>query len=303
MNNYLIFGAGLVLLVGGGELMIRGAVAISRRFNLPALVVGALIIGFGTSTPELVASLLAVSRLDAPGVAMGNVIGSNVANILLIIGISAAIFPIKGVRAARRDLVALVASCAAVAASVILGNVSRILALPMVGGMVYYIISSARQESQDDQDQEAAGRPRLDLAALETAGGIAALLFGAHLMVTAAVSIAAAHGVPDSIIGLSAVALGTSLPELAASIIAAAHKQSALAVGNIIGSNIFNALLIPGAVGMVQPFQVSQTLALPFLIMTAATLALLAALKAGKISRAGGLVLVSLYVAYMVALF
>ena len=304
MNNYLIFIAGLALLVTGGEIMIRGAVAISRRLGIPSIVIGILIIGFGTSTPELTASILAVtSKLDAPGVAMGNVIGSNLANILLIVGVSAAIAPISGIRIARRDLIALLISAAAVAAAVILGNVSRILAAIMVLGMLIYIVCSAQPDSdgQDHQDRSCSIW-RLSISIFMVIAGIAALLAGAHLMVTAAVKLAASFGVSDTIIGLTIVAIGTSLPELAASIIAAIHKESGLAVGNIIGSNIFNALLIPGAVALVKPFKVSSDLAFPLILMIAATAALLAALRSGRISRAGGAIMILTYAAYLIAI-
>jgi len=295
----ILFVLGLALLLVGGESMVRGAAALSKRCGLSPLLIGVVVVGFGTSVPELTASLSAVCASNAPGIAMGNVIGSNCCNILLIIGLSALIAPISGVKVARRDLVALVASAAAVGLALFLGWVPRILAAVMVVAIVVYLIITAMEGGDEEGDELAGIWGRRWFSALATVAGIVLLLLGAHLMVSAAVKIAAALGVADSVIGLTIVALGTSLPELAASIIAAAHKQSALAVGNIIGSNIFNALFIPGVVALVKPFPVAGGLLAAYLVMVAATLFFCVCLVRGKAGRIAGAVMAA---GYLVAL-
>lgn len=312
--DLFLVATGLVLLFVGGEGLVRGAVAIAERFGISKLLIGLVIVGFGTSTPELLVSVNAA--LDgAPEIALGNVVGSNIANILLIIGIAAAIAPVAGWdRGALREafiatLVAL-ATLGLVQADVI----SRLQGSVMLVVLSAYLVSTYWLERRNRQSQtfahEAEAFEDIPMvrpwqAPLFVVAGIAALVFGADLLVQGAVSIAQSFGVSDAVIGLSLVAIGTSLPELATAVVAAVKRQSDVVLGNVIGSNIFNILAILGITVVIQPMDVAarfREIDVP--IMVAASVLLLGLLFAARsIGRIWGLLMLSAYGAYMVFLF
>lgn len=312
--DLFLVATGLVLLFVGGEGLVRGAVAIAERFGISKLLIGLVIVGFGTSTPELLVSVNAA--LDgAPEIALGNVVGSNIANILLIIGIAAAIAPVAGWdRGALREafiatLVAL-ATLGLVQADVI----SRLQGSVMLVVLAAYLVSTYWLERRNRQSQtfahEAEAFEDIPMARpwqapLFVVAGIAALVFGADLLVQGAVSIAQSFGVSDAVIGLSLVAIGTSLPELATAVVAAVKRQSDVVLGNVIGSNIFNILAILGITVVIQPMDVAarfREIDVP--IMVAASVLLLGLLFATRsIGRIWGLLMLSAYGAYMVFLF
>ena len=258
--------AGLILLALGAEVMIRGAAALGVRFGVSPLWIGIVLVGFGTSTPELLASLRAASA-GSPGLALGNVVGSNIANILLILGIAALIRPLATTAAAfRRDTTALLASALCVFAAVQYGVVDRLVAFLLMFVFVAYLVQLYRAERGTP---DAAGQlykaeadfilssPRLLMIdAAMFVGGLIALLGGTELLVTGATNLAKTLGVSESVIGLTVVAVGTSVPELTTSVIAAVRGKADISFGNIIGSNIFNALAVLGITGLVAPFAV-----------------------------------------------
>jgi cation:H+ antiporter len=314
LHDLLLVAAGLVLLFIGGEGLVRGSVAIAERLGISKLLIGLVIVGFGTSTPELLVSVRAA--LDgAPEIALGNVVGSNIANVLLIVGVAAVISPIMGwQRTAVRE--ALVATLVALAAFVLVQGavITRMQGIAMLVVLAGYLFASYRLERRDretksfqHQAEEFEDIPlsRPWLAPVLALGGIVALVFGADLLVEGAVNIARDFGVPDAVIGLSLVAIGTSLPELATAIVAAIRRHSDVVLGNVIGSNIFNILAILGLTVAIQPIDVSARFrAIDTPIMLGASFLLLALLFMTKaVGRLwGGLMLVA-YAVYMVFLF
>ncbi|MCM2563905.1 calcium/sodium antiporter [Lutimaribacter sp. EGI FJ00015] len=311
--TYLELAAGLVLLLLGGDLLVRGAVALAARLGLSPLLIGLTIVGFGTSTPELVTSINA-ALAGAPGIALGNVVGSNIANIGLILGLAALIAPISVARGEfRRDAVWLLAATLVGLGLAQVGVIGRGAGAGLLVGMAAYLVwayvSDRRNTAQAvlaPQDTDAVlPRPRHPaVALLLVVGGIAATVWGAHLLVGAAMTLARGWQVPEAVIGLTLVAVGTSLPELATSVMAALRRQGAVAFGNVVGSNIFNLLGILGATALLHPLRVPAGIAaVDVWVMLAATLALIGVAVTGwRIRRAEGAVLLALYVAYIAAM-
>ena len=291
----------------GGEGLVRGAVALAARLGVSPLVIGVVLIGFGTSAPELAACIDA-ALVGAPGIAVGNVTGSNIANVLLILAIGALLYPINAQpRAFRRDGSVLLAATLVFTLIAISGHAGRWLGAALVLALLIYltwvILDDRRQPREGDQidfkpDERAFALPR-DLALVVF--GIGAILYGADLLVKGAVDLAAWLGVSDAVIGLTVVAVGTSLPELITSIIASIKRQGAIAFGNILGSNIFNVLGIFGATALVQPMDIPAEVAVfDIWVMLGATAALLVfAVTGWRISRREGSVLLTGYIVYL----
>ena len=302
MTDWLMIAAGLVLLFGGGEALVRGAVGLSRRMGISELAIGLTVVGFGTSMPELLVSADAALG-GKPGIALGNVIGSNTANILLILGLSALIAPVTGWSGAiRRDVTVMVAAAVLALALGFGGSIGRWHGAIMLVALGAYLFWTFRQSQAEPAAHEhvAESHSPLWLGAF-LVGGLAALFAGAHFLVEGATSVARNLGVPEAIIGLTIVAVGTSLPELAASAMAAYRKHPEIAVGNILGSNIFNILAILGVTAMIYPIPVDPRFArLDMPAAMAAALAMLAlAALAGRVSRLGGAALIAGYAGYL----
>ncbi len=301
--------AGLVGLFVGGDLLVRGAVALATRLGVSPLVIGLTLVGFGTSTPELITSVQAALQ-GVTGIAIGNVVGSNIANVLLILGTAALIAPIRIDRAPfRRDAMALTLATALAVGLVLTGEVGRAEGGILVFGLVLYLammLRSAGQEggptNEDVLRAESAVSKSKAIAML--VGGLVILLLAAPALVSGAVSVAEWAGVSDTLIGLTIVAVGTSLPELVTAVIAARRGETAVAYGNIIGSNIFNILGILGIAGMIVPLPVpAEIIALDLWIMAGTTvIALAMAITGWRITRAEGGVLLALYLAYLALL-
>jgi cation:H+ antiporter len=306
MEIALLIIGGLVLLLAGGEFLVRGAVHIAERFNISPLVIGIVLVGFGTSSPELITSLFAAFE-GAPGIAVGNVVGSNIANILLILGATALIAPIavEGGKGFVRDSSFLMVASLLCVAACLIGSLNQIAGLVFIIGLAGYIFMAFKQSGQDAEKSEVIeqefGKPRnpiVDIAMF--VGGLTATIIGARLLVTGSIDLARDFGISETVIGLTIVAVGTSLPELVASIMAALRKHSAIAYGNIIGSNIYNILGILGITAIIKPIDVPpQIVQLDIWVMlgTAALLLIFARSK-WVISRVEGGVLLALYVAY-----
>jgi len=293
---------GLAGLFVGGEFLVRGSVAVARSFGISPLLIGLTVVGFGTSMPELLVSVDAALR-GLPDIALGNVVGSNIANILLIIGASALLWPITLAGSfPKRDLATMLMAALLLLPLFALGAVGRSAGMVLVGGLVVYLVL-AFQGARGEQEVE----PDATLAMpLWVAGGLVvvgllALLVGARLLIDGAVAIARDFGLSEAFIGLTIVAVGTSLPELATSLVAALRRQSDIAIGNVVGSNIFNILGILGVTAIITPIPVAaRFLAFDLPVMLVASL-LLAGLLLFRwsLGRPVGLLMLVAYAAYV----
>jgi cation:H+ antiporter len=306
--DVLLVVGGLVVLVGGGELLVGGASGLAARLGLSPLVIGLTVVAFATSAPELAVTLDAVLGGE-PDLAVGNVVGSNIANVLLILGASAIVLPLTvKAQLVRLDLPILVGVSVLLLAlaadgTVTVGDGASLLVI-VVGYTALALVLGRRQadaaRSGVAADQGAERPLWVQLAAV--VGGVGLLVLGARMLVEGAVGIATAFGVSSLVIGLTVVAVGTSLPELATSLIAARRGERELAVGNIVGSNIFNICIVLGLAGVVAPDGVPvapAAVALDMPLMIAASVALLPVAFTGlAIARWEGALFLSLYVAY-----
>ena len=300
--DYLFLIGGLVGLFFGGEALVRGSVGIARRMAIPQLLIGLTVVGFGTSTPELLVSVDAAWR-GVPDIALGNIVGSNIANILLIIGLSALVWPIKVMGATlRRDTAVMMAAALVLVPIFAMAQMGRPAGLVLVAGLVAYLVWAYRQPG--DMEAEDVGVPAPVSALVSTLwviGGLVALMVGARFLVDGAVNIARGFGISEAFIGLTIVAVGTSLPELATSLIAAFRRQSEIAIGNIVGSNIFNVLGILGVTALIAPIPVASrflTFDLPVMIAVSLILTVLL-LTRPVIGRGIGVAMLAGYVAYV----
>lgn len=300
---------GFVLLGAGGEGLVSGAVALADRVKVPPLIIGLTVVAFGTSAPELTVSIQAALQ-GQPDIAIGNVIGSNISNMLLVLGVAAVIQPIVAHgKELRRDGTVMLLVTLGFCGVALLGDLSRPVAAVMVAGILVYTVFLYRMGKDDEPDTKLDGNPLagagLPLILPVLLLGTGAVVWGADLLVNGAVALAVEFGVSEAVIGLTVVAVGTSLPELAISVMAAFRGQAALAVGNIVGSNIYNILLILGVTGLVQPIIIAPAFAgmdiWVLLGVSAVTVCLLSYLK-GIPRPAGGLFLIG-YVCYLGVLF
>ncbi|WP_299345915.1 calcium/sodium antiporter [uncultured Maritalea sp.] len=299
--------AGLILLFVGGESLVRGSAALAVRLRVPAFVVGLTIVGFGTSMPELLVSLSAALK-GAPDIAMGNVVGSNIANILLILGVSALLLPLKQeFSKSARDIGVMVFAGLLLVGLSAIGIIERWAGLLMVGSLatyVIYILFFAKQGTEAQVELPISSNGLLKEIAF-VAIGLVSLVIGAEWLVDASTTIARSFEIPEAVIGLTIVAVGTSLPELATSVMAALKRESDIAVGNILGSNIFNILGILGVTAIITPIAISPTMAtfdIPVMIAVFFSLALLIFFL-GRISRIAGISALTLYAGYVAYLY
>lgn len=317
---------GLVLLVWSADWFVDGAVGVAHFFGMSTFLIGMVIVGFGTSAPEMVVSVLSALN-DTPQLALGNAYGSNIANIALILGVTALIIPVVVQKQAMsRDIPILIAMTVLTVFLLIDGNVSRmdgiVLLLAFVAIMAFNTMSELRQKRKrkksaaaDDLDSEYGSAEKVSIvrSSLLLLMGLLLLIVSSRMLVWGAVNVAQALGVSDLLIGLTIVAVGTSLPELASSIAAARRGENDLAVGNVIGSNIFNTLVVVGLASVIAPIQAAdpEVMSRDVPIMSALTLFLFLICipvkkKYGKrvsgFGRIGGALFLSLYVAYLVLL-
>jgi cation:H+ antiporter len=311
-NDIAFLVAGFVLLLVGGEYLVRGAVSIARRFGISPMVIGLTLVGFGTSAPELVASINAALK-GSPGIAIGNVVGSNIANVFLVLGIAALIFPLATNREAyRRDGPVLILATAILVMMVLAGEIGRIAGAIGVALLVAYtsftwwsdrrsLDAGAVMHGQEAEEIDEIPQSRMWVALLMAAGGMAAVLYGADLLVDGAIGIARGFGLSEAVIGLTIVAIGTSLPELATAVIAAWRRHADVAFGNIVGSCIFNIFGILGVTALVMPLAVPAEIALfdVWIAALAAIVFVIFAMTGWRIGRREGAVLGLLYVAYI----
>lgn len=302
--DYLYIVIGLVGLFFGGEALVRGSVSIARRMSISPLIIGLTVVGFGTSTPELLVSVQAALR-GVPDIAVGNIIGSNIANILLIVGLTSLVWPIRMAFATvRNDIVFMIGSALLLVPLFAVGEIGRVAGLLLVTALSVYLAWTFLTSRQDTtEDETPTIQSSVIIPVLWVAFGFAALLFGARFLVDGAVSVARGFGVSEAFIGLTIVAVGTSLPELATSLIAAFRRQSDIAIGNVIGSNIFNVLGILGVTSLIAPISVSVrflTFDLPVMIGVSCVLVGLLLLRPQIGRGTGGLMLLG-YTIYVFA--
>jgi len=253
-GSLILVAIGLVALAIGGELLVRSAVGIARKLGVSTLFTGLVIVGAATSMPEMVASIQAVLS-GSPEIAWGNIVGSNIANSLLILGGAAVIAPVVLAGVGRRDsVVALIVTLAAVTIA-ITGYADPLIGVALLVALVVYIAWRYRHPPKqvEAEVEETAAPPNFLLSLLFFAAGVGLLVLGGGWLVTGAIEIASDLGVSETVIGLTIVAVGTSLPELAASAVAAFRGHGELALGNVLGSNIFNILLIGGVTMTIAP--------------------------------------------------
>ena len=301
---------GFILLFAGGEALVRGAVSLAQRLNVSPLLIGATVVAFGTSMPELVVTLQAALR-GSTGIAFGNVIGSNVANLMLIFGLAIVITPVMvSKRAVVRDGGALIGATALLTVFVWLGTLvawQGAVMLILLGVLTCasywherrlggYVGALHRHEAEERQHL-----PRSAwLAGLLALAGLAGVSIGAHLMVGAATIIARGLGITETVIGITVVAVGTSLPELATTVVAAYRKHADVALGNVLGSSLFNILAILGVVTVVTPLPVpDEILHLDIWVLAAITgLVIAVALTGVRLGRPFGVLLLLGYAAF-----
>jgi cation:H+ antiporter len=296
----LFFFAGLAGLFVGGEALVRGAVAIACRFRVPPLVIGLTIVGFGTSAPELMVAIQA-ALAGAPDIAVGNVLGSNIANTLLIMGCAALVWPVVlPFNDLRRDFVIMLAATVLLWIFMSNGMLGHLEGIVLLGALGAYLWFCFLQAGSTDTPVETHAHP-LWLAVLLVVGGLIGLMFGAHALVESSAKIARAMGVSEAVIGLTIVAIGTSLPELATSLMAAFRGQGALAVGNVIGSNIFNLLGILGVTATITPIPVAaRFMGTDMMMVLGSGLALVAvSYLFSRLDRGKAAAGLGLYAAYM----
>jgi cation:H+ antiporter len=308
---YAEIALGLVLLVVGAELLVRGSVTLARRMGVSSLLIGLTLVGFGTSTPELVASVTGALK-GSPGIAVGNVVGSNICNVLLILGVSALIYPLATTRRAfKRDGPVLLGASLVLFPVGWYGFLSRPIGAIFIALLAAYVIYTYRTEKVDPNasgalhSAEAEQVPALPMswpvATLLALAGIGVLVAGAYLLVDGAIQIARGYGISETIIGLTVVAVGTSLPEFATSAVAAFRREADVAIGNVVGSNIYNILGILGVTALVQPIAMpAEIMAFDIWVMLAAAVVLVVfALSGLRINRWEGGLLLAGYAAYI----
>lgn len=311
----LAIAIGLVILVWSADRFVDGAAVTARHFNIPPLIIGMVIIGFGTSAPEMVVSALA-SWQGNPGIALGNAYGSNITNIALILGITALISPILvDSQVLRRTLPVLTLVTVLAAWQLLDDFISRADALVLLAVFAIIMIWTVVQGRRDQQAacQDVLGKEvmaELDTrtmplrkAVMWTVIGLLLLIISSRILVWGAVTIAQGLGVSDLIIGLTVIAVGTSLPELASSVIAARKGEHDMALGNILGSNLFNTLAVVGIAGVIHPMGVGhEVLTRDMAVMVGLTVSLFVIgygfRGQGRINRIEGMLLVSAYIAY-----
>lgn len=316
MLNYVFLVAGLILLIKGAGWLVRGAVTVARTLHISEFVIGLTVVSFATSLPELVIALTATAE-DKPDLIIGNVIGSNIANILLVLGIAAVIYPLAATRRTiSREMPFMLLSSFLLFALLndqaldglphsVLGRTDGFALMALFCVFVFYIVQVIRS----DTDRDWVGEQRhesMRRSIMEIAAGFASLAIGGYLTVLGAVQIASDAGLSEAFIGLTVVAIGTSLPELVTSAVAAYRRNADIAVGNVVGSNIFNIFIVLGISCLIKPIKFNPVNNIDVIVMLIATLLLYGATLVGRpantIQRKEGALFVLAYFAYMVFL-
>ncbi|MBT8487443.1 MAG: calcium/sodium antiporter [Gemmatimonadetes bacterium] len=298
----------------GGDLLVRGAVALARRLNVPPVVVAATVVGFGTSLPEMLVSIQATIT-GVPDLILGNVVGSNIANVLLVGGASAVVYPLlHDDRELRRNVLLMSASLLAFTAFAATRDIGTVDGVILLVAFFVMMAATARSTIQGRKERDPStpldwvlGIPsQMIVIGVFIVSGIVMLPLGANLLVDSAVQIAQRFEVPEAVIGLTVLAVGTSLPELTTTVLAAMERRSDVAIGAIIGSNTFNILTIMGLAAAISPSPIEVSsrmmfLDIPFMLVTSGALGI-AALRGRSIGRRVGITMLVGYVVYLTTL-
>jgi len=309
----IYLGVGFVLLVWSADRLVAGASALARNFGVSALVVGITIVGFGTSAPEMVVSALA-SLEGNPALAVGNALGSNIANIGLILGVTCLVYPMSVDNSTCYREIPLLAAVTALTAILMVGGwLSRADGVILIASLLIFLAvmlhRARRAQRLDPATRALLSEVSEDMSSRAAAGwtlvGLVVLPVSAQILVNGAVGLALIMGVSDSVIGLTIVALGTSLPELAAAMASALRKEDDLCIGNILGSNLFNLLGVLGIAALIHPMAIEPLLIqrdLPVMVLTFLMLAAMAMI-AGRVGRLSAALLLATYIGYQIVVF
>jgi cation:H+ antiporter len=306
--SWIALTGGLVLLTAGGEFLVSGAGKLAKRLGMSSLLIGLTVVAFGTSMPELFVGLIALFQ-NHPDILTGNVIGSNIANVGLILGLCALIAPLPvRFNSVSNELYIVLAATLAVFGVAWYGSFPRSLGFIFVASLVFFTVHSFRQEASsrisgrnESDDNSADYSISMPSTILLTLLGLAFLPFGSNFFIKGAVDIARYFGVSELVIGLTLAAVGTSLPELASCLAAIRQQQTKMLVGNIIGSNLFNLLMVLGFCGILVPFPMSSNLLsrdIPIMFSLSAVLLPILAVQHG-LSRLHGAILLASYIGYL----
>ncbi len=308
LTDLVFVAAGVVLLFYGGEHLVAGAANLARSLGLSRIVIGLTVVAFGTSAPELAASIMAAVFRDAPEIALSNVIGSNIANIGLILGLAAMLAPMRCTMTfLQREVPVMILISGALWLAVALGLLGRPTGAVFVVLLAAYlwILFLVGKEINLDGVDEASPPPRTLWSGLRVALGVALLVIGARVLIDGAIGLAVVFGISQRVIGLTMVAVGTSLPELATALVAAMRREGDMILGNLIGSNIFNILCILGITLLIKPFEIPYaTVRIDLWVMMAFAISILPLLWFRmRIGRKRGATLLVAYALYIALLF
>lgn len=306
MIDYLFIVVGFTLLIFGANFLVDGASGLAKRFNVSNLIIGLTVVAFGTSAPELVVNLVAALNPGSTDIALTNIIGSNMINTFVILGAAAVVFPIASQKSSRRfDIPLSFIAPVAVFLLSMNGILSMSDGLILILFFIWFMYTNIRNAIRHPEEEQAEDYKPMKIwkAILLIIGGLATLVGGAQLIVPAATNIAASYGVSQSVIGLTIVALGTSLPEFATSVVAAFKKNSDIALGNVIGSNIFNVFFILSSSAIIRPLPAYQGMNVDLMVTAAGSLLVLLFIYSNKernIKRWGGLLFLLSYTAFLI---
>lgn len=292
---------GVTLVLWGADRLTEGASSLARRMNVPEMIIGLTIVAAGTSAPELFVSLVSALK-GTPDMAVGNVVGSNTMNAMLIVGCAAAVAPMVISRSTvRKDIPFAIGATLLLMALTYDGTLSWVDGIILLAGFAAFMVYTLRQAKAGSSEEEAtATNMKTGKAVLYLIGGLAGLVVGSNVFVDHASNLAFALGISEAVVGLTVVAGGTSLPELATSVVAARKGQSAIAIGNVIGSNVFNILMILGLTGVICPLEIEGiTLVDQAVMLVSIVLVWLFSRTRYTVERWEGVLLVAGYVAYL----
>lgn len=297
--EYLWLLVGFVLLIKGADFFVDGASSIAGKLKVPSLIIGLTVVSMGTSMPELAVSVSASISGDN-GISLGNVVGSNIFNLLMVVGIAAMIIPIQSDKEIlKRDMPISILITAVLMAILMDGHLSRLdaaILLVLFAGYMYILIRSALKNRVEGENPKIYSWTKSIVISII---GLAAIIGGGQLVVNSAKTIAASLGMDDTLIGLTVVAIGTSLPELVTSVVAARKGDSGIAMGNVIGSNIFNILFILGTAGVIKPMDADNAFFIDSgILIGVSAMMLLFAFTKRKTGRVEGAIAVGVYVLY-----
>lgn len=304
--SFILFFVGLAMVVFGSDFLVDGASCVARKLKISEFVIGIIIVGFGTSCPELVVSITGALE-GSSDIAIGNVIGSNILNILLILGLTAVISPIAITRDNKsKDIPILLTITLFFCLTCLDGEINRLDAIIYLLLFTAYIVYNFRSGKKNPDEEGEVKQYSLGLSIIMILAGLGGLIFGGKLFVDNAVKIAQGIGASEKFIAITVLALGTSLPELVTCVVAAAKKKGQLALGNIVGSNVFNILLILGCAGIINPLNAASLNYVDMAVTLASALLLFLfafTSKKQKISKGAGFTMLALELAYMIFLF